>query len=489
MLILSISLENLFLAIKSDSCQKIDVYLSVLPGELLTILYEEYGPKLLERNVRSFLQFRGNANKGIRQTLINEPEMFLAYNNGLTITAQSVVERINENGVSEINEIRDMQIVNGGQTTAALYRAYKDKTLNVNFPKVFVQMKLSVISKDEDMDEIIPNISKYSNTQNTVQLADFSSNEPYHRKMEQLSRQIWGPSINGSKPINWFYERARGQYSEEMSKYGDTPAKQKEFKETHYLVTKTDLAKVLFSWDMKPEIVSLGAQKCFAQFMDQMKKGEPIVATVDYYHHFIAKVILFRRIEKLVLAQKFGGYKANIVAYTFFKLMKLTNQRIDLEEIWKKQSLTVALENAITEICIKVQNLLINYSGGANVGEFCKAKRCVDLIDAMEYELPSNLISELLNKPLEDDLIDEGGDSADLTLEQRETLNKVKEIEPQEWKEMAEWAKETDAFEAWERTVLIRISSSLNAKKAPSITDAEKGTELREEAYTRGFSR
>src|SRR5690606_20077005 len=51
-------------------------YLIVMPGNILADLYENFGARLLEQNVRTFLQARGNVNKGIRATILNEPEMF-----------------------------------------------------------------------------------------------------------------------------------------------------------------------------------------------------------------------------------------------------------------------------------------------------------------------------------------------------------------------------------------------------------------------------
>ena len=65
-------------------------YLAVLPGEVLADIYDRWGARLLEQNVRVFLQARGKVNRGIRLTLENEPSMFFAYNNGITATAEAV---------------------------------------------------------------------------------------------------------------------------------------------------------------------------------------------------------------------------------------------------------------------------------------------------------------------------------------------------------------------------------------------------------------
>ena len=41
-------------------------YIAIIPGEGLARLYKQFGARLLEQNVRSFLQFTSKINKGIR---------------------------------------------------------------------------------------------------------------------------------------------------------------------------------------------------------------------------------------------------------------------------------------------------------------------------------------------------------------------------------------------------------------------------------------
>ena len=313
---------------------KYSVYLAIVSGSLLAALYDEYRDRLLEKNVRSFLQVKGAVNKGIRDTLRDEPDMFLAYNNGISVTAESVEIVRDENGKPSIQKIRDMQIVNGGQTTASIFNAHKDKKINADLSKVFVQMKLSVITSPENMDEIVPRISAFANTQNKVQIADFSANDPFHRRIEELSRTVWAPAQNGMKPVNWFYERARGQYADMLSRE-TTALRRKQFKETHPVFTKTDLAKYENTWDQLPFQVSEGAQKNFRRFTLRLNERKTLLPDEKYYQNLIAKAILFRRTEKLVQQQQYGGYRANIVTYTLALLSYKSAQRIDLERIWK----------------------------------------------------------------------------------------------------------------------------------------------------------
>ena len=298
--------------IENSTSDTYSVYLAIISGEILAALYEEHGDRLLERNVRSFLQVKGQVNKGIRDTLRNEPYMFLAYNNGISVTAESVEIIRDDNGKPSIKKIRDMQIVNGGQTTASIYNAKKDKKVAADLSSVYVQMKLSVIKSAVDLDEIVSRISAFANTQNKIQMADFSANDPFHRKIEELSRIIWAPVQGGMKSQNWFYERARGQYADTLSRESTTLRK-KQFKEQHPLFTKTDLAKYENTWDQLPYQVSEGAQKNFRRFTLRLKERGNILPDDTYFWHLVAKAILFRKTEKLIQIQQYGGYRANIV--------------------------------------------------------------------------------------------------------------------------------------------------------------------------------
>ncbi|WP_217703199.1 AIPR family protein [Celeribacter sp. HF31] len=240
----------------SDAYQS---YLVVMPGEVLAAMYGKHGARLLEQNVRSFLQARGKVNKGIRTTILNEPGMFFAYNNGITATSREVEVEQGEDGL-KIVRIKDLQIVNGGQTTVSLFHTKRrDKAA---LDGVFVQMKLSVINP-EDSEIVVPRISEYANTQNRVNAADFFSNHPFHVRMEEFSRRIWAPAHSGAqRETKWFYERARGQYADAQSKL--TPGEQKRFKAEYpkpQMFTKTDIAKFENVWDDHPKWVNLGAQK------------------------------------------------------------------------------------------------------------------------------------------------------------------------------------------------------------------------------------
>lgn len=476
--------------IENTTSDKYKVYLAIISGQLLASIYDAYGPRLLEKNVRSFLTVKGDVNKGIRDTLRNEPDMFLAYNNGISVTAESVDVVRDENGKPSIKLIRDMQIVNGGQTTASIHNAMKDKSIGADLTKVFVQMKISVIESSSTADEIVPKISAYANTQNKIQSADFSANDPYHRRIEELSRVIWTPSVNGSIPINWFYERSRGQYANMLSR--ETTKKRKDdFKATHPLFTKTDLAKFVNAWGQLPYQVCEGAQKNFKKFTLGLAERKDYVPDEVYYHRLIAKAILFKQTEKIVQAQNYGGYRAQIVAYTIAFLSYKTSQTVDLLGIWKNQRLSENLAATIAQISHLVQPVIANPPAGANIGEWSKKEKCWEVISALPFEISLKLKAELVqgNGQVNDVVVHKPktGVLDDLTDEEQTIIDKVCAIPSSVWFNLSSWAKNTDNFESWQRGILFSVGRIISAKKKPSIKQARQALAAYEKALQIGY--
>ena len=469
--------------IENNSSNKYSVYLAIINGSMLAGLYDEYRDRLLEKNVRSFLQVKGGVNKGIRDTLKQEPDMFLAYNNGISVTAESVKLERDENEKPSIRAVRDMQIVNGGQTTASIFSAMKN---GIDLSDVYVQMKLSVISSPDDMDEIVPLISKYANTQNKVQVADFSANDPFHRKLEELSRTIWTSGYGGMAPLNWYYERARGQYADRLQQE-TTPARKKQFKTIHPLFTKTDVAKYEMTWDQLPYYVSEGAQKNFNRFTVALNSHK-IIPDEKFYHNLIAKAIMFRTAEKIVSEQKYGGYRANIVTYTLAWISWRCAQRINLEQIWKEQKLSDALCNEIVRVSRMVHSKITNPPGGANISEWCKKEKCwLDLQETDEdvsYELKNELIDvskqAIHNEPQ--------NSIYSTTEEEKKLIEQAMAIKGSTWFALSKWAKETGNFESWQRSIVFSVGKRVSNGQSRSYKQAKQVLIVYEEAKRKGFT-
>lgn len=375
-----INLPCLDIPTKSESYNS---YLTYLTGDQLVNIYEDYGHRLLEQNVRTFLQFKGNVNKGIRNTIQGAPEMFFAYNNGITATASKL--DFDNNG--NITKIYDFQIVNGGQTTSSVYAAKKTSKLDVS--NISVQMKLSVVNEVENHSGFVSKVAEYANTQNKVNKSDFFSNSPYHKEMKQYSSRLWIPSKLGTqKMTRWFYERVRGEYLNEQAYL--TKAKQRQFQLENpktQLVDKTFLSKSENTWLQKPDIVSRGAQYSFsdfANFVTDLLEKDSLAITESYFKDSIARVILFKTVEKIISDSLWykanGGYRAQTVTYTIAYLSWFVSKQkrfFNFGLIWNEQELPtdlkVTLENLASQIYVLINN---PPSGQGNVSQWCKKADC-----------------------------------------------------------------------------------------------------------------
>lgn len=463
-----------------------EAYLATLPGEFLARIYEHYGPRLLELNVRSFLQARNKVNRGIQDTIREEPKRFLAYNNGVSMTASSVEVEQTPTGPA-ITKIHDLQIVNGGQTTASLHHAkLKNK---VDLDDIWVQAKLSVVAP-ELLADLVPRISQFANSQNRVNMADFTANDPFHVRIEKLSRTVWAPAASGGSQMSrWFYERARGQYADAHARER-TPAKQRAFKRMHPLpqkFTKTDLAKFENTWDQLPTLVALGAEKNFREFMLRLQKRGRFEPDQLYFERLVAKGILFRRAEKLIGAQNLGGYRAQAVTYTLAKLSNVAGQRIDLDTIWKTQGLSEALESAITDLAPLVHEQLITTAGRANVSEWAKKEGAWKAVLAIAWKAPSALEAEYVKSGKRTST--RAASSLDEVLSEAESaaLDGVMRVSSEHWFALSSWAKETDNLQAWQRGLAFSLGKLASQGRSPSRKQADHGQKILDEATRLGF--
>lgn len=356
-----------------------ETYLLFLSGQMLANWYKKHGSKLMEANVRSFLSLRGKVNRGIRATLDNEPDRFVAYNNGLSATASSV--SLNEYG--RIISIEDLQIVNGGQTTASIfYTQQKDK---LDLSKVVVPVKLVVV-RDSVARELIPNISRYTNSQNKVAETDFSSNSDYQVRLAQLSQHVLTPPLPGKNPTHWYYERTRGQYENDKNRRDASDRKQFErLNPSKQRIKMIDAPKYLMCWDGHPEVASLGSQKCFAQFVStESKNGKESVEflDVDFFKGLVCKRIIFDAIYKHIKTAAWyqGAYQANIAEYAVAKYafdMKRASSEFDFDVVWRMQNVPDSIRPALLKAAWQSSDVLNSPQRPIqNISEWAKKKEC-----------------------------------------------------------------------------------------------------------------
>ncbi len=461
-------------------------YMTVISGKTVVDLYGKYSSRLLERNVRSFLQVRGNVNKGIRKTIMEEPHMFLAYNNGLSATAEHVTIEKSPDGRYILKQMKDFQIVNGGQTTASIYNSYvKDKA---DVSHIYVPMKLTVLNDPKKMDIVVPRISECANSQNKVNSADFSANNPFHIKLQELSRTIWAPAPDGTQlQTHWYYERARGQYLDEKGREM-TISKKKAFEVQNPVsqkFTKTDLAKFENTWNQLPHIVSRGAEKNFNEFTVRLKERGDIKPDIIYFQHLAAKAILFRQAEKIIQKQQYGGYRANDVTYTLAWIFHETGQRIDLDRIWKEQSLSPAIIDSIIKVSRIVHEHITHPPDGKNITEWCKKEDCWKRLLEFNIDLPDILSQELIGKDADSTGIDRGIDR--LSDIDKENISKIKVIPAETWFKISSWARETNSLLPWQRGLSYSLGKINKKGINPTRKQASQGLKILDDAQRLGF--
>lgn len=476
-------------------------FLFVLPAKILAVLYDKYGERLFEQNVRTFLQFRGKVNKGIRNTIIQQPAMFFAYNNGLSATGEKITT--DESG-TRITRVTNLQIVNGGQTTAAIYTAWHKE--HADLEKIYVQVKLSVV-ESERVNEIVPKISEYANTQNKVNAADFFSNHPFHLRIEEFSRRIWAPASDGSlRQTHWFYERSRGQYANaqiKLSKAESTRFIAQNPKEQMF--TKTDLAKYYLTFKEKPFLVCHGAQKAFAgtsgtpgfvsiiagEWEKQHdRNGENTSINEKWYKDIIAQAIIFKTLNKhlsvILRERNYGSYKSVIVPYTlalFIHCIDKTQFALNYKKIWTEQCVPEPLIKYMLEIANEITNFFM--SKQTNVSEFAKLERCWQEVQNIQIGLSETLQPFLCSK--------------NASLEEQQTactiqkdLNKISVLQyivekgEDYWWKLREWNGEKHIFSQKECGIL-DVACKISQGKLPSDAQARILVAAEKRAITDGF--
>ena len=375
------------------------VLIGKISGDCLADLYFQYRTRLLQQNVRSFLSFNGSVNKGILETVRSEPSRFLAYNNGISTTSSGIKLVKKAPGVYHMTEARDFQIVNGGQTTATLMIAKNDKSADLG--AVEVLMKLTIVSPD-DLDDLVPKISRYANSQNKVQDSDFESNNPWLVKLETISRRIEAnkDSKSEGQRLRWYFERVRGQYNVDLGKCATKPQKNsfKAANPPRTKFSKTDLSVAALAWDLEPYVSSLGPQKCFANFAKRlftakqmMGEGSVCEPSEEDFRRLCCIMILRR--EAMSICREIGISPllstSCVSAYAIAFISHAMKGRLPWTDIWSLQDLPEPLFKAL-RIAIRGSETVILREApkhGKQPSEFAKKADCWRLVFSAAIDL------------------------------------------------------------------------------------------------------
>ncbi|SOE20874.1 AIPR protein [Spirosomataceae bacterium TFI 002] len=460
-------------------------WLAIIPGMALADIYEQYGARLLEQNVRSFLQFTGKINKGIRNTILKEQHMFMAFNNGIAATAEEVtITNLPNNEGKAIALVRDFQIVNGGQTTASVYHTWKKDKVDIS--KVFVPVKLTIVKNRENFSEIVGRIAEYANTQNKVSASDLSSNRENLVLIEKLSRTIWAPPISGeTTQTRWFFERSRGQFKNDRNRNGITASKRKQFDRQNprsQMFTKESLAKYINSYAEEyhskklvigPHIVVRGSQKNYAQFLNYNFSFKP---DNIWFEDLIAKAILFKNAEKIygVKPNAIGDMRYITVPYSLAWLALKINYKLDLYKIWKQQSLSENLKTKLYEVMLRIEDYIKINAPGSLYGEWAKKEECWNAIKSEDFDFDLESLSlDLENKSSEK----RKKISDDILLEEQrnQNIDLLRSIDPKTWLLIESWGRETGHLTRFQYDIVFNIQGRIRNQREFSEKEIETG--------------
>lgn len=465
----------------ADGTGEYRTFLAFFPASFLARIYGEFGQRLLERNVRAFLQTKGKINKGLQTTLREEPHRFLAYNNGLCCTAAEVRFSPQSNGAPRLSWIKDFQIVNGGQTTASIFHAIKKERLDLSH--VMVQVKLTVLTDPASVSEIVPEISRYANSQNKVNGADFAANGKFHRDLEELSRTVWAPATSGlERGSHWYYERARGSYLDDKAGQGSS-ARQKDWSRQNppnQKFSKTDLAKYEHAWLGLPHLVCRGAEKNFQAFAARLE--DELEPTVDrpFFEQVVARAIIWRSTERLFDSLNLVDYRAQSVAYAIAWIAEHSARRLDLQKIWREQKVPNDLSAALLAICREAHSFLTARSG--NIGEASKRPETWAQFRPLEFDLGKDWRLNSVDVPIAS--YPSKKPSADVAA----ASNVVATITAGDWFALAKWSKEHGFLKGWERSLSFGLGKLAARGARPSAKQAVQGARIAERAKELGFA-
>ena len=438
-------------------------YLAIMPAVILAKVYKQYKTRLLNKNVRNYLGGTIKVNKGMAKTLREDPAMFFAYNNGISSTADRVSIRPDEGGKRYITDVTNWQIVNGGQTTNTIYNMY---IRNFDLENAYVTMKISEINFDDEKKKsnAISDIARYANSQTQIKESDLAANIEYMLRLDEISKSEWTPANSARRNTQWFFERMRGQY--DNAKGEPRSKKARDFVAQHprkQRFTKTDIAKWEMAWDMRPDIASKGGEQSFDFFHKTQLKTDNILADRNYFHHLIAKAIIYQSIGDICKQNGIKGYINIICNYVLSTLAWKSRGNLDLDYIWNHQEIHPSLRPTI-EMAVDIVNKYNMKLGQEGLNPSVKAKK-----DTFWKDITLRMVGlPELDKALL--AINE----EELTAESQAKIEQFEKLPSDTWRQLAIWGKDAKKLSLLERKKLDHAYALSSAdKKLPFniITD------------------
>ena len=174
------------------------MFIGQVSGSELADLYRTYKYRLFSLNIRDYVGDT-STNKGIIETALNDPTTFLFFNNGVSAVA-SRIEEDEENGILRCTRF---SIINGAQTVRSLRKAQiRDKGGVLKTARVLLRISEFSFANDHDF---LTDITRYNNTQNSVKISDFRSNDPVQKGLAKKFQGL----VRGGKTYWYKNKRSR----------------------------------------------------------------------------------------------------------------------------------------------------------------------------------------------------------------------------------------------------------------------------------------
>lgn len=457
-----------------DENPKVDAYFAIMPGNILAKIYEQYKQALLEGNVRLFLQKTNKVNRQICKTIKEKPEMFFSFNNGISATAKHIeFGSGGSKAAPYITKITDLQIVNGGQTTASIASMQE-----CDLSKVFVPMKICVIKDEEEYSDIVKEISTSANSQTAIKKSDFLSGDDFLKVLEKVSRTETEPISK----TRWYFERKRGQYRSEISNlYGYDKTLFNSTYPKAQVLEKADVAKYALLWEMRPYQACKSKEVVAVTYFSGLHKDTEVKIDGEYYRNIVSLHLLYKYVNNYVkenFRKLFGTYSSRITNYIISSIAYLTNKNFNLDYIWKNKKVKSGLKTVTKELGTLINNhLFADFKP-----QYPKEEKCWTELKAKLDEL-KDVRSKLLSYC-------EKVSASDSEIEEKdELIEQAFSISAPLWKAIAEWGKQTGKLSMAERMRALGYADkrhSLVKLKTPEM--AEKAIELEQKARKLGFS-
>lgn len=371
--------EEAPLIVKANVYSDEQGYVTSLSGLDIFNLYDTYRTDLLQQNVRVFLSATRKANKEMINTLRNEPQKFFFYNNGLSVTCSSVkIEN------ERIVAIKDIQIVNGGQTTATIHYA-KKKYRDIDLSKVKVQVRLIEIEDKTNYEATVNKISVASNTQSVVSPSDFMSNAKIFTNLESLISTY--PINTGIGDVFYFFERMKGQKkAAEMQRL--TQQEKKAFQNMYpksLTFSKLEFARWWNTYSLFPHVSAAGSEKQFKSFMNNI---ESRIFTKQDYFEIVGFGRIFSRVRTVcgtangkefpsLIEDSSVGMSTSIYASSVFH--QLFGEEIEYLDVFDNLFEENYFDEVFKEVIVKTWSLISDY-GGTSVQEQTKKIGCWEYV-------------------------------------------------------------------------------------------------------------